>query len=147
MNPLKRPVQALAAAIALSCSLPLAASPADSHSECRESRLKGLFVFSASGFNIVDGIARPKAIVETIDFNGDGTLTTPGLSLSNNGFIVRLAQGNPGTYTLAADCRGSVAFADGITFDFTADLAGGVLWMIQTNPNTVFQGSAKRLSR
>jgi hypothetical protein len=43
---------------------------------CSEKTLRGRYVFSASGqtINPASGVALPKAIVEAIDFNGDGTL-------------------------------------------------------------------------
>ena len=44
---------------------------------CTLRTLRGTYVFSASGFNIVAGVAQPKAIVEVIVFNGDGTLDGP----------------------------------------------------------------------
>ena len=34
-----------------------------------------------SGFTIAAGVAQPKAIVEVIDFNGDGTSSVPGATL------------------------------------------------------------------
>src|SRR3954469_12422411 len=39
--------------------------------ECSNATLNGLYAFHASGFNIVAGVAQPKAIVEIIQFNGD----------------------------------------------------------------------------
>jgi hypothetical protein len=40
---------------------------------CGEHTLRGSYVFTAHGWNIVGGVAQPKAIVEGINFNGDGT--------------------------------------------------------------------------
>ena len=50
----------------------------DDRKACRNSTLDGLYVFTASGFNIVAGVAQPKAIVELIDFHGDGNAHCPG---------------------------------------------------------------------
>ena len=51
-------------------------SLADSANQgCALDTLDGLYIFTASGYNIVAGVAQPKAIVEVIRFNGDGTLT------------------------------------------------------------------------
>ena len=44
---------------------------------CGLRTLRGTYVFSARGFNIVAGLAQPKAIVEVVEFNGDGTLSAP----------------------------------------------------------------------
>ena len=41
---------------------------------------------------------------------------------------------------------GTIAFDDGPAFDVFLSPDAGELWMIQTNPNTVFQGTATRLS-
>ena len=63
---------------------------------CSEATLHGLYVFTASGFNIVGGVAQPKAIVELIRFNGDGSLTVPASTVSINGVITRSPPDGPG---------------------------------------------------
>lgn len=113
---------------------------------CSLRTLRGTYVFSASGFNIVAGVAQPKAIVEVIRFNGDGTLSVPAATVSLNGVIIRSLPGGFGTYTIEDDCTGTVAF-NGPTFDAFVSRDGDSLSMIQTNPNTVFQGTATRRSR
>ena len=75
---------------------------ADGESQvCGPQTLLGSYVFTAQGFNIVSGVAVPKAIVEGIDFNGDGTLSSPFATVSINGVIIR-SSGSVGTYTVAA---------------------------------------------
>ena len=51
--------------------------------KCLVNTLRGLYVFSATGFIIpaAPASAQPKAIVEFIRFNGDGTLDVPGATL------------------------------------------------------------------
>ena len=115
-------------------------------SQCSVQTLRGTYVFSATGFTInpVSG-AQPKAIVEVIEFNGDGTLTVPAATRSQNGLIVRSLP-SVGTYTVAADCTGTIAF-DGPAFDAFVAPSGSQLWLIQTSPlNNVFEGSATRTS-
>lgn len=111
---------------------------------CGVQTLRGSYIFSATGYNIVSGVPQPKAIVEAIDFNGDGTLVVPAATVSINGTISRSA-GGIGIYTLDADCRGTVSFTPGPAFDIFIDRAGREGWMIQTNPNTVFQGTLARV--
>ena len=41
---------------------------------CSVQTLRGSYLFATHGWNIVGGVAVPKAIVEAIDFNGDGTI-------------------------------------------------------------------------
>jgi hypothetical protein len=49
----------------------------DDEGACSVATLRGLYVFAASGYNIVGGAAQPKAILESIRFDGNGTLTVP----------------------------------------------------------------------
>jgi hypothetical protein len=119
---------------------------ADDHGdECTLKTLRGTYVFSAHGFNVVAGVAQPKAIVEVIDFNGDGTLSVPAATRSVNGVIARSLPGGVGTYTVEDNCTGTIVF-DGPTFDIFISFNREAIWMIQTNPNTVFQGTATRSS-
>ena len=114
---------------------------------CSEATLNGLYVFSATGYNVVGGAAQPKAINEQIRFNGDGTLVSPVATVSINGNVSR-STGTPGSYTVASNCAGSLSFTGGPTFDVIADPRGGVVFMIQTAPGTpVLQGTAERVSR
>lgn len=123
-----------------------AASRTQEGRACTLKTLGGSYLFVASGFNIVAGVAQPKAIHEEIDFNSDGTLTVPGVTLSVNGAVSH-PPGAPGDYTVDANCRGTITFTSGPTFDIVVALDGATVWMFQTNPITVFQGTATRLER
>lgn len=112
---------------------------------CGLNTLRGTYVFAATGFNIVAGVALPKAIVEVIEFNGDGTLSVPAATLSANGVIIRSVH-TTGTYTVADDCSGTILFA-GPAFDIFVAPDAETIWLIQNNTNTVFQGTATRTSR
>jgi hypothetical protein len=119
---------------------------------CSEHTLRGSYLFATHGFNIVGGVAVPKAIVEGIDFNGDGTLSSPFATVSINGNILRFG-GGVGSYTVEADCTGTLTFAGvpGFEFDIFVDPSGEQLWMIQTGPAaappSVFEGLVTRVSR
>ena len=115
---------------------------------CSLGTLRGEYLFTAHGFNIVSGVAVPKAIVEGINFNGDGTLVSPFATVSINGTILH-SSGSLGTYTLNTDCRGTVSFTGGPSFDIFVQPGGQQLWMIQTGPAAVpavFEGTATRVS-
>jgi hypothetical protein len=131
---------------ALGCCAHGAAVADELDQRCRDQKINGLYIFSASGFVSIAGTMAPKAIVEMIRFNGDGTLSTPGLTLAVNGNVFRVPVGNSGTYALEASCVGTILFADGIAFDMYATPGGAELSMIQTNTGNVFQGTAKRVS-
>jgi len=127
----------------------LASSVAWAHPDgppCREHKLNGLYVFTASGYTANGAV--PKAIVELLHFNGDGTLDVPGGTVSIGGTISVIQPGvSTGTYTLDEDCRGTLVFApSGTSFNIFATPRGEDLWMIQTNPGNIFQGNVTKMS-
>ena len=133
----------LAAALTLSA---MTSGTAWAESNCGVNTLRGSYLFAAHGWNIVDGVAQPKAIIEGIDFNGDGTLVSPFATVSVNGTILQFGEGT-GSYTVNPDCRGTITFSNGFTFDLFAETNGNTLWMIQTagEPPAVFEGTATRV--
>ena len=96
----------------------------------------------------VDGVAQPKAIVEAIDFNGDGTLISPFATVSLNGVIIR-STNSVGTYTVAENCSGTLTFTAGPSFDIFVGRHAREISMIQTGGPVpaVFEGLAKKVSR
>ena len=134
---------------------------ADPANKCKDNILKGRYVFTASGFTRPPASAPgtpwvPKAIVEVIDFNGDGTLTTPVVAVANpsgdSGVVPQPPGGAPGAagvYAINEDCSGTVQFLDPNNVAYTIFVdppEGHTIWMIQTHPgNNVFQGSARRV--
>lgn len=113
---------------------------------CSEQTLRGLFVFNAIGFNIANGAAQPKAIVEGIDFHGDGTLSVPFATVSINGQIIQVPPGGVGQYTVNASCQGTLTFTNSASYNIFVRPNGKSLWMIQTDPNTVFQGNVTKVA-
>jgi len=135
-----------AVVVAASLAIPRVASATeDDIVTCSSRTLRGVYHFHASGYNIVNGAALPKAIIETIVLDGRGGVVTPLVALSINGTIVQPPQGSPGVYTVEADCTGTLTFADGPMFRLQIRPGGRTLNMLQTNPNTVMQGSAERV--
>ena len=114
---------------------------------CGPQMLSGSYIFATSGFSIVDGVAQPKAIVEAIDFNGDGTLISPFATVSLNGVIIR-STNSVGTYTVAEDCSGTLTFTAGPSFDIFVGRHSLEISMIQTGGPVpaVFEGLAKKVS-
>jgi hypothetical protein len=112
---------------------------------CGLNTLRGSYLFATHGWNIVNGVAQPKAIIEGITFNGDGTLVSPFATISLNGTIIRNSN-TPGTYTVNADCTGTVTFTPAPSFDIFVEPSGRQLWMIQTAPGApVFEGTVTRV--
>lgn len=133
--------------------LPAAVFAGEAHGhwhECSPETFDGLYVFSASGHSLVNGIWQPKAIIEHIQFNGDGTLTVPAATVANragDGAITRSTPGGTGTYVLGEDCIGTLQFTPGPSFDVFASPAALQFHMIQTNANNVLEGTVSRVSR
>jgi len=124
-----------------------AGASANDDQECSLTTLRGVYVFAATGDNVVAGVPQPKAIIEVIEFNGDGTLLVPAATRSVNGAVGRSA-GVTGGYTVDAGCTGTISFdGPGPKFDVFLSPRGDRGWMIQTDPNTVFQGTVTRVSR
>ena len=73
----------------------------------------------ATGYSLIGGVWQPKAIVELIQFNGDGTLSVPAATVANRAGDGAVAQSPPGTgiYTLGEDCKGTLQFMPGPSFD------------------------------
>jgi len=137
-----------------------AGTPVSGHEHgCSPDTLDGLYVFSATGFVTPPGAAAiPKAIVELIRFDGNGSVTVPSVTLSVNGAITSLSPGAPGIYTVAelvppdGVCVGTLTFTSGNAFNLFFPLNGARIWMIQTslNPNNsgnVFEGTARKIVR
>ena len=112
---------------------------------CGVHMLRGSYLFATHGWNIVGGVAQPKAIVEGIDFNGDGTLVSPFATVSINGTIIH-SSGSLGTYAVNPDCTGTLSFTGGASFDIFIEPSGRQLWMIQAGPGSpVFEGTVTRV--
>jgi hypothetical protein len=144
-------VALLAAAMGLGLS-----DVALANDKCLVNTLRGLYVFSATGFTIpaAPASAQPLAVVEFLRFNGDGTLDVPGATLSLNGVITQIPGGVvTGSYTLAplvpADrgCVGTLTILPfALHFDLFIPLSGQEIRIIQTDANNVLQGTATKLS-
>jgi hypothetical protein len=134
-------------AVALVCCLSGSAMAKDR--SCSLGTLEGDYVFSASGHSLIAGVWAPKAILEYIHFNGDGTLSVTAATVANagnSGIVTQSPPGGTGTYALDANCKGTLQFTPGPSFDIFVAPRGRELWMIQTNPANVFQGHVKKVS-
>jgi hypothetical protein len=138
-------VSLLAAMVVGTTGVTQAANPLQT---CGVATLRGEYIFATHGWNIVSGGAVPKAIVEGINFNGNGTLVSPFATVSINGNIIH-SSGSPGIYTVNADCTRTLSFTGGPSFDIFVAPSGQQLYMIQTGPAVapaVFEGTVTRVS-
>jgi len=94
--------------------------------------LKGLYLWSFDGYANFGGKLVPKAVMQGIRFNGNGTFTVPFGTVNIGGFIVVDISGGVGTYTVAADCTGTLFVTDGPSFNMYVGPGAQQLWITQT---------------
>ncbi len=78
--------------------------------------LRGLYLWTFDGHQNFGGNFVPKAIMQGLRFNGDGTTFNPFGTVNIGGTIIIDATGGVGTYTVAADCTGTLSITDGPNF-------------------------------
>jgi hypothetical protein len=119
----------LAAAMALGTST-TARAAADAQ-VCSVGMLKGLYLWTFDGYANFGGNLVPKAIMQGIRFNGDGTTFNPFGTVNVGGTLIIDATGGVGTYTVAADCTGTLSITDGPSFNMYVGPGARQLWITQ----------------
>ena len=76
----------------------------------------------------------PKALLQGLQFNGNGTVTVPFGTVNIGGTIVFDVSGSEGTYTVNADCTGTMLFGGlgGPSFNMYIGPGAQQLWITQT---------------
>jgi hypothetical protein len=121
---------------------------ASSRAKCSVATLEGTYLFAQNGVEIKGNDQRPFAIAGYDVFDGNGEVK--GLASANfNGKITR-KEPLPGTYTLKANCTGTLTFANGTRYDIFIAPEGSMFTFVRTNPEIVsagfeVRGSAKRV--
>lgn len=127
----------LAAAMALGPGTSATARPAPDPVGCSVGMLRGLYLWTFDGFENFGGNFVPKAVMQGLRFNGDGTTFNPFGTVNIGGTFTFDAGGYSGTYTVAADCTGTLSPAPGIapTFNTYVGLGAQQVWTLETSPN------------
>jgi hypothetical protein len=120
----------LAVAMALGPGTSATAGPAPAQ-VCSVGMLRGLYLWTFDGYQNFGGNPVPKALMIGIQFNGDGTFTIP-FSTVNIGGNAFEANGGVGTYTVAADCTGTLQVTGGTSFNMYVGPGAQQLWITQT---------------
>jgi hypothetical protein len=113
---------------------------------CTLKALKGGYLFATTGFDIVEAVPQPIAIIEVIDASGDGALNVPAVTLSANGTILWFADVG-GSYVVNEDCTGTITFVNDVHLDIFIAPNGSEFYLIRTDPNAVLAAVATRVSR
>ena len=127
-------------------------SPARAADEqvCSADKLRGLYLWTFDGYTRLNGNLLPKTVMQGLQFNGDGTTYNPFGTVNIGGTIIIDATGGVGTYTVAADCTGTLSIVNGPSFNIYVGPGGNQLWTTQTNVGPgngtgLGVGTAKRL--
>jgi hypothetical protein len=129
----------------------IAAQPAfaeDESPSCSVATLRGTYIFDASGYINLPSGWTPKAVVEFLQFNGDGTLTSVGTANIGGNLAGASFHPTTGNYTVNEDCTGTLAFnPSGPHFDIFVVRGGSQLHMIQTDTGNVLVGRGEEGAR
>jgi hypothetical protein len=121
----------LAAAMALGPRTSANARAAADAQVCSVGMLRGLYLWTFDGYQNVGGNLVPKAIMQGTRFNGDGTTFNQFGTVNIGGFLIIDATGGVGTYTVAADCTGTISITDGPNFNMYVGPGAQQLWTTQ----------------
>ena len=120
----------LAAAMALGTSTTARAADDD---QCHDGvrMLRGLYLWTFDGYANFGGSLLPKAVMQGLRFNGDGTTFNTFGTVNVGGTIIIDATGGVGTYTVAADCTGTLSITGGPSFNIYVGPGAQQVWTNQ----------------
>ena len=119
-------------------STPTTARAAADAQVCSAGMLRGLYLWTFDGYAKVGGTLVPKAVMQGLRFNGDGTTFNPFGTVNIGGTIIFDGTGGPGIYTVNPDCTGTLTPGPGISPTFNIYVGPGAqqVWTLETsNPN------------
>jgi hypothetical protein len=117
--------------------------------KCSEATLHGTYLTAYDGVEIKGNDQVPWALAGYEVYDGNGNVNGV-FSANFNGDITRKEHASA-TYTVKADCTGTVTFTDGTQNDLFIAPDGGMFTLVQTNPpefvvsGFALQGTAKRV--
>jgi len=143
-------VAAAATLVGLSLSGPLAASNDDGPRPCSVATLKGRYLFADAGtlYPPAFGVAQPTPAANAGFhlFNGDGTGTDT-VTFRVGGAIVLENIVAPTSYTVNADCTGTLSVFGGPSFGMFVSPDGEAVVSIATDPGNYVSSIDRRVSR
>jgi hypothetical protein len=111
--------------------------------KCSEATLHGTYLFAQNGVEIKGNDQRPFAIAGYDVFDGNGEVKGHA-SANFNGKITRSKEPLPGTYTVKANCTGTLTFTNGTRYDIFIAPDGSMFTFVHTNPELVSSGFEQR---
>jgi hypothetical protein len=102
--------------------------------------LRGLYLWTFDGYADLGGNLVPKAVMQGLRFNGDGTTFNPFGTVNIGGTIIIDAAGGVGTYTVAPDCTGTLSITNGPSFNIYVGPGAQQVWTTQIGGGVVGLG-------
>ena len=116
---------------------------------CSVGMLRGSYLWTFDAYENFDGNFAPVAVMQGLQFNGDGTTYNTFGTVNIGGTIIFDVTGAVGTYTVAADCTGTLSITGGPSFNIYVGPGARQVWTIQSSPDPlapgVSRGTAVRL--
>jgi hypothetical protein len=110
--------------------------------------LKGLCLWTFDAYENFNGNFVPVPVMQGLRFNGDGTTFNPFGTVNVAGTIIIDVTGGVGTYTVAADCTGTLSITDGPSFNIYVGPGAQKIWTTEIVGGAVIGvgvGTATRL--
>jgi hypothetical protein len=107
---------------------------------CSVGMLRGSYIWTFDGYTDFGGTLVPKAVMQGLRFNGDGTTFNTFGTVNVGGTIIFDVTGAVGTYTVAADCTGTLSVPDGPSFNIYVGPGAQQVWTTQIGGGVVGLG-------
>ena len=117
-----------------------ARAAADGGRVCSVHMLRGLYLWTCDGYTNFGGNFVPTAVLQGLQFNGDGTTLNTFGTVNIGGTIVFDVTGAVGSYTVAPDCTGTLSITGGPNFNIYVGPGAQKVWTIQSSPTPASTG-------
>ena len=107
---------------------------------CSVGMLKGVYLASFNAYTNFGGNFVPTAVLQGLQFNGDGTTLNTFGTVNIGGTIVFDVTGAVGSYTVAPDCTGTLSVTGGPNFNIYVGPGAQKVWTIQSSPTPASTG-------
>ena len=126
------------------------ADDAEARLSCSNATLTGTYDFARTIWSIsANDLATPVALAGFDTFDGDGTGTGV-ITINSNGVVVANNKTSTATYSVNADCTGTVVFNEAgslLHFNIYVSPSGNQFRLVRTDPGSVEAGIETRVAR
>jgi hypothetical protein len=125
-----------------------ASSTAVASSSCSDATLNGTYTYGYEGWSVSKSANSPTSTAGFDHFNGAGS-STGVTTFVDNGVVENNNTADTSTYTLHADCSGTIVFNIGGSlahFNIYVSPSGRSFSIIETDPGSVQSGTEARVS-